>query len=49
MIESEGITENVRSWKTDVVSQIMKELPQEQVMFEGEFSPICPLPGRMGN
>ncbi|PGG95529.1 hypothetical protein AJ79_10010 [Helicocarpus griseus UAMH5409] len=34
MIESEGITENVRSWRTDVVSQIMKELPQERVMFE---------------
>ncbi|KLJ08726.1 cysteine sulfinate desulfinase [Blastomyces silverae] len=34
MIESEGITENVRSWRTDVVSQIMKELPPEQVMFE---------------
>ena len=36
MIESEGITENVKSWRTDVVSQIMKELPQERVMFEGE-------------
>ncbi|KAF3482127.1 uncharacterized protein GIQ15_04886 [Arthroderma uncinatum] len=35
MIESEGITENVTDWKTDVVSQIMKGLPQEQVMFEG--------------
>ncbi|OJD28366.1 hypothetical protein ACJ73_00237 [Blastomyces percursus] len=35
MIESEGITENVRSWRTDVASQIMKELPPEQVMFEG--------------
>ncbi|RMJ27323.1 Sulfonate biosynthesis enzyme [Aspergillus sp. HF37] len=34
MIESEGITENVGSWRTDVVSRIMKELPQEQVMFE---------------
>ncbi|KAK2758632.1 hypothetical protein FQN54_003322 [Arachnomyces sp. PD_36] len=34
MIESEGITENVKSWRTDVVSQIMKELPQERVMFE---------------
>lgn len=34
MIESEGITENVTSWRTDVVSQIMKELPQEKVMFE---------------
>ncbi|KAE8383045.1 hypothetical protein BDV26DRAFT_277514 [Aspergillus bertholletiae] len=34
MIESEGITENVESWRTDVVSKIMKELPQERVMFE---------------
>ena len=35
MIESEGITENVRSWRTDVISRIMKELPPEKVMFEG--------------
>jgi Uncharacterized conserved protein len=34
MIESEGITENVNSWRTDVVSKIMKELPSEGVMFE---------------
>ncbi|KAK4869372.1 hypothetical protein LT330_006372 [Penicillium expansum] len=34
MIESEGITENVKSWRTDVVSKIMKELPPERVMFE---------------
>ncbi|KAL1958017.1 hypothetical protein VTO42DRAFT_5229 [Malbranchea cinnamomea] len=34
MIESEGITENVKSWRTDVASQIMKELPPEKVMFE---------------
>ncbi|RAH83865.1 coma-domain-containing protein [Aspergillus japonicus CBS 114.51] len=34
MIESEGITENVESWRTDVVSKIMKELPSEGVMFE---------------
>ncbi|EAW15135.1 phosphosulfolactate synthase [Aspergillus clavatus NRRL 1] len=34
MIESEGITENVESWRTDVVSTIMKELPSERVMFE---------------
>lgn len=34
MIESEGITENVNSWRTDVVSKIMKELPSERVMFE---------------
>lgn len=34
MIESEGITENVNSWRTDVVSRMMKELPPERVMFE---------------
>lgn len=34
MIESEGITENVKAWRTDVVSTIMKELPMERVMFE---------------
>lgn len=34
MIESEGITENVASWRTDVVSTIMKQLPPERVMFE---------------
>lgn len=34
MIESEGITENVETWRTDVVSKIMKELPPERVMFE---------------
>ncbi|CDM32477.1 (2R)-phospho-3-sulpholactate synthase, ComA [Penicillium roqueforti FM164] len=34
MIESEGITENVTSWRTDVVSKIMKELPPEHIMFE---------------
>lgn len=41
MIESEGITENVKSWRTDVVSQIMKELPQEKVMFEGKLQDGC--------
>jgi phosphosulfolactate synthase (CoM biosynthesis protein A) len=34
MIESEGITENVASWRTDVVSAITTELPMERVMFE---------------
>ncbi|OJJ46256.1 hypothetical protein ASPZODRAFT_159794 [Penicilliopsis zonata CBS 506.65] len=34
MIESEGITENVTSWRTDVVSQVMQKLPPERVMFE---------------
>ncbi|KAL0575249.1 hypothetical protein V5O48_006714 [Marasmius crinis-equi] len=34
MIESEGITENVKSWRTDVIQTILKELPMEKVMFE---------------
>ena len=34
MIESEGITENVKSWRTDVVSQITDALGTEKVMFE---------------
>lgn len=34
MIESEGITEQVRAWRTDVVSRIVSELGLEQVMFE---------------
>jgi phosphosulfolactate synthase (CoM biosynthesis protein A) len=34
MVESEGITENVRSWRTDVVSKIVNELGLEKVMFE---------------
>ncbi|KAF1831276.1 sulfonate biosynthesis enzyme [Decorospora gaudefroyi] len=34
MIESEGITENVTSWRTDVIQAILKELPLDKVMFE---------------
>jgi phosphosulfolactate synthase (CoM biosynthesis protein A) len=34
MIESEGITEQVRAWRTDVVARIVSELGLEQVMFE---------------
>jgi phosphosulfolactate synthase (CoM biosynthesis protein A) len=34
MIESEGITENVTSWRTDVIQDILRELPREKVMFE---------------
>jgi phosphosulfolactate synthase (CoM biosynthesis protein A) len=35
MIESEGITENVKRWRTDVVARIINELGLQQVMFEG--------------
>ncbi len=34
MIESEGITESVKTWRTDVVSQIVGALGTEKVMFE---------------
>jgi phosphosulfolactate synthase (CoM biosynthesis protein A) len=34
MIESEGITENVRAWRTDVVGKIADALGTERVMFE---------------
>jgi phosphosulfolactate synthase (CoM biosynthesis protein A) len=34
MIESEGITEEVTTWRTDVVSEIVSRLGIERVMFE---------------
>jgi phosphosulfolactate synthase (CoM biosynthesis protein A) len=34
MIESEGITENVQTWRTDVVARIVDALGLERVMFE---------------
>jgi phosphosulfolactate synthase (CoM biosynthesis protein A) len=34
MIESEGITEQVRTWRTDVVARVVSELGVESVMFE---------------
>ncbi|KAI2776691.1 putative sulfonate biosynthesis enzyme [Daldinia loculata] len=34
MIESEGITENVQTWRTDVIQDILRELPLENVIFE---------------
>lgn len=34
MIESEGITENVETWRTDVVARIIDGLGSEKVMFE---------------
>jgi phosphosulfolactate synthase (CoM biosynthesis protein A) len=34
MIESEGITEEVTAWRTDVVATIARELGLEKVMFE---------------
>jgi len=34
MIEGEGITENVKSWLSDVIQTILNELPMEKVMFK---------------
>ncbi len=34
MIESEGITENVKTWRTDVAANIIDALGLERVMFE---------------
>ncbi len=34
MIESEGITESVRTWRTDVISRFIRELGIEKTMFE---------------
>jgi phosphosulfolactate synthase (CoM biosynthesis protein A) len=34
MIESEGITENVRTWKTNVVAKFVDALGLEKIMFE---------------
>ena len=33
MIESEGITENVKSWRTDVISAVTSALPTEKIMY----------------
>jgi len=40
MIESEGITESVETWRTDVVSTIVAELGLERVMFEAADPPV---------
>jgi phosphosulfolactate synthase (CoM biosynthesis protein A) len=34
MIESEGITENVKVWRTDAVAKIVNALGLEKIMFE---------------
>jgi phosphosulfolactate synthase (CoM biosynthesis protein A) len=34
MIESEGITENVQTWRTEVVARIVDALGLDKVMFE---------------
>ncbi len=34
MVESEGITESVRTWRTDVIARFVRELGLEKTMFE---------------
>jgi phosphosulfolactate synthase (CoM biosynthesis protein A) len=34
MLESEGVTENVKAWRTDVVAEVADALGLDQVMFE---------------
>jgi len=34
MIESEGITENVQTWRTDVIARLVADLGLERLMFE---------------
>jgi phosphosulfolactate synthase (CoM biosynthesis protein A) len=40
MIESEGITENVSTWRTDVSAKIINGLGLENVMFEAAEPPV---------
>jgi len=40
MIESEGITENVKMWRTDVPAKIIQTLGLEKVMFEAADSEV---------
>ena len=40
MIESEGITENVDQWRTDVVEEIAESVGLEHVMFEAADPPV---------
>jgi phosphosulfolactate synthase (CoM biosynthesis protein A) len=40
MIESEGITESVRTWRTDIASKVVESLGAEKVMFEAADPPV---------
>ena len=40
MIESEGITESVKAWRTDVPARIVSSLGLEKVMFEAADPPV---------
>jgi phosphosulfolactate synthase (CoM biosynthesis protein A) len=40
MVESEGITEQVRTWRTDISARIADELGIENIMFEASDPPV---------
>jgi phosphosulfolactate synthase (CoM biosynthesis protein A) len=40
MLESEGITEGVRNWRTDVIASVANRLGLEHVMFEAADPPV---------
>jgi phosphosulfolactate synthase (CoM biosynthesis protein A) len=40
MIESEGITENVKTWRADVIQSISRDLPMERFMLEAADPPV---------
>jgi phosphosulfolactate synthase (CoM biosynthesis protein A) len=40
MIESEGITESVTSWRTDAVARIINAVVLETIMFEAADPPV---------
>jgi phosphosulfolactate synthase (CoM biosynthesis protein A) len=40
MIESEGITESVTSWRTDAVARIINAVGLENIMFEAADPPV---------
>jgi len=40
MVESEGITEQVREWHTDVAERFAAELGLDRVMFEAADPPV---------
>jgi phosphosulfolactate synthase (CoM biosynthesis protein A) len=42
MVESEGITESVRTWRTDVIARFVRELGTESFMFEAADRPTGP-------
>jgi len=42
MVESEGITENVKVWRTDVPAKIARDLGLQRVMFEAADPDVSP-------